>query len=199
MVQIEVSPLLELDLGDLWMDFSICCCLEVFTSEMQVEIGVIVCLPNLVMVGNCGISVPCLLDTTRWSKCGWSMSRIWDLSTVMQERILHMRSGLALPIPCFSAQSVVVNCEAFRRGTDDFAQEMVIWSEAFVWRQECSLIYYQISAVVTRILMISNNWYAKLNHLHVFISDILNVGFQSVVFAAHCLQLQYKNWTIFLV
>jgi hypothetical protein len=35
------------------------------------------------------------------------MSRIWDLSTVLQERILHMRCGLASPVPCFSAQSAL--------------------------------------------------------------------------------------------
>jgi hypothetical protein len=69
-----------------------------------------------------------------------------------------------------SLLSAVVKFEALRRGTDDFAQETVIWSEAFMWRQDCSLIYYQISAVVTRLLMISNKWYAKLNHLHIFIS-----------------------------
>jgi hypothetical protein len=193
MVQIEVSPLLDLDLGDMWMDLSTCY-LKVFTSEMQqVRIWAIICLPFFVMVGKCGLSVPCLLCTAKWSKCGWSTSKIVELSKVLQEKFLHMRSRHTSPVSYFSAQSVAVKREARRHGTDDFAQEMVIWLEAFWWHHDCLLIY-QISAVVTNLLMISDKWYAKLNRLYVFISEILDVSFQHVVFAARCLEYQNLDY-----
>jgi hypothetical protein len=40
--------------------------------------------------------------------------------------------------------------------------------------------------------MISDKWYAQLSLLHVFISEILDVSFQPIIFAAHC--WEYQNW-----
>jgi hypothetical protein len=54
-----------------------------------------------------------------------------------------------------------------------------------MWRHNGSIIA-QNSRVVDSLLMISDKWYAQLNLLHVFISEILDVSFQPIVFAAHC-------------
>jgi hypothetical protein len=60
-----------------------------------------------------------------------------------------------------------------------------------MWRHNGSIIAQNLG-VVNSLLMISDKWYAQLGLLHVFISEILDVSFQPIVFADHC--WEYQNW-----
>jgi hypothetical protein len=108
---------------------------------------------------------------------------------------LHTRKGLA-PVLCFSAQCTAANQEARRRGADDFAQELIVRSEAYVCCGSSLHPFVQRSKIIANIPVISNGWYAKLKLHHALPLEIHELYFCPVVCAAHC--GEYQIWVSLL-